>query len=708
MKRPGSTSNGSGGGLTFALQALLERHESYMASSESDRVRLCSTITNLECEKSTLQAANDRIVAENRLLLDQLDGLNTTLAETDDHVKSLEAMLTNAQLEMRRLTVLARHTEELEQQLAEMERGMMVFEDELCEKREEGRSALRRWREAEGRVRALEMEVERIEKEARMEREKHEEIMGRMERRGAVNREMRTVEGRLKSTAGAAALREGGDDRGPTSAVSHFVRDILHDNANLQAGIVELRELLQTSNEEVQNLREQIMLHQPVNGTEMREDGYTTPLVSLDEQLWGQQPQQASQEVHVHHHYHSKFSTRKERTPVARRHSRKRMSIGLGLLESTPESSVPSTPIGRSQRRDSSPLLPALLTRQPVPRARPTRWSVQSVATGSTLSSLPSSPRSYFDRPFDRLEREEEFSRPTSPESAGGYDSPAASLGAGHRKGRNSELSFVPYREMDLAPIPIEGVLPAVPDQDTENGKDRVEEDDTSQPNATSHDSLTDDTSGAPRPEPVPPDPDDNSTPLAAFDVEEIRPLRRSTSHDSLISISGMDIHLAKRKPSQVFVISRGLSSFSAPRPTRTISASQPLASIAEVTASSAKRSFSSDETSSSLAMLSGLAGNTSKTSQAAPTGQTSSGLGQLVGGWVRGRWGIAPLNSSGDLRAQAAANLFAGRPPGINQKGGIPGLRPPARTPSQIHAKVVDEELLKESLTEQIEEIAG
>jgi len=58
-------------------------------------------------------------------------------------------------------------------------------------------------------------------------------------------------------------------------------------------------------------------------------------------------------------------------------------------------------------------------------------------------------------------------------------------------------------------------------------------------------------------------------------------------------------------------------------------------------------------------------------------------------------------------LRAKAAAtaspkpNPFSGRPPGINQKGAIPGLRPPVRTPSEVHARVVNEGLLKESLAE-------
>jgi hypothetical protein len=135
------------------------------------------------------------------------------------------------------------------------------------------------------------------------------------------------------------------------------------------------------------------------------------------------------------------------------------------------------------------------------------------------------------------------------------------------------------------------------------------------------------------------------------------------------------------------------------------------VASIVEVNASSLNLRSASDSTStSSISMLSGLAasgGPSSPQPSANVKGEWPSGLGRLVGGWVMGKWGIAPMASTGDLRAQAAGTArakpipFAGRPPGINQEGAIPGLRPPVRTPSEVHARVVNEGLLKESLAE-------
>jgi hypothetical protein len=112
----------------------------------------------------------------------------------------------------------------------------------------------------------------------------------------------------------------------------------------------------------------------------------------------------------------------------------------------------------------------------------------------------------------------------------------------------------------------------------------------------------------------------------------------------------------------------------------------------------------------SSISMLSGLAtagGSASPQPSANAKGEWQGGLGRLVGEWVWGKRGIAPMASTDNLREQAAAspnpntNPFAARPPGINQKGFIPGLRPPVRTPSEVHARVVNEGLLRESLAE-------
>jgi hypothetical protein len=731
--RPSST------GLTFALQALLTRHESYIASSSAERDIFTAQIVQLECDKSALEHTNTCLVRENRELLDHLESLNTTIADSDAHIASLAATLAEAQFELKRLTALVVRTEELERQLEQMEIGRSQLERDVKAGEESERSAVWRWREAEGRVRSMEEQLERIEREARAERERHVELMARMERKRGVERDLQ-LERAAGILKGAATVKkeEGNGGGGGTSVVSHFVRDILQDNANLQAGIVELRELLQGSNEEVQNLRELVMVHQPISSTIHgggQDGGEARQATPLNEELeWLAGPNHVPQQLHVHHHYHAKLSTKKDRTPLTRRGSKKRAAIGLSTP--TPGSPMMQNPSPRHASQPSplpGPLGPPIAY---IP-TRKSRWSVQSATTGSsTISSLPNSPRSEFDHRnssiFDRIESMSETSRPTSPES-GGYATPQ--FGWGCRKGHVSEVCLSPFAEL---PEDVEGTslpssrqvirhsergMPLVePPQKADSGdtdiakEEEIDPLDISAPTEAAPRSETGETSMQ----------DIQQTHESASEMllelgersrephnqqRLIQPsLRRSNSHESLVSISGMDIHIPKNSSSQIFALGRGFSSSAIPT-SGTLPSSRPVASIAEVNASSLNpRSASDSASASSISMLSGLValGNSSSPQPSANAkGEWQGGLGRLVGGWVMGKWGIAPMASTGDLQAHAAGTAraksipFAGRPPGINQKGVIPGLRPPVRTPSEVHARVVNEGLLRESLAE-------
>jgi hypothetical protein len=754
-------------GLIFPLQALLTRHESYVSESQQEHQRLTAYISELERERAHLQTTNGKIVEENRQLLNQLEVANTSLKDSDSHVKSLEALLRDCEVESRRLNGLSRRTEELEFQILELEKERITLSRQSDDAIEETKSTIRRWKESEAKVRKLEIELQRIEWDAKKDRERYEEIIARLERERVLERELGGAEGRLK---GAAAIRGlNGKGRG-TNVVSHFVRDILQDNANLQAGIVELRELLQASNEEVQNLREQILQHQPVESGDVQDLSSSVP---LSEQIdWAEPPPKVQQSVHVHHHYHAKLGKR-ERTPTIRRTSRKRAVIGPGMLPSTPESSAPSTPVIGHHRFVSSPILPISL-HQPQPLRN--RWSVQSTATASSMvSSFPSSPRSYYEQPssiFDRLEAGEESSRPTSPESTGFASSPLKFDGiSGFGKCEQlgiEESEFIPTHiteDHEISPSETEAEtksqetayepgsqeLTPKPSQilvadDWVEGHIHPEPPDT----GTSTEQLTPATgTGLPNiiveeePEEHPDVLEQSfqaepSSSLASYDGPEgvTGPsLRRTASHDSLVSISGMDIHIAKRpssSTSQSSSLLKGNKAYFAlsPSAARRMPSAQPLATVTEYTASSSGRSFSSNSltvpsaelslpprsVSSSVVALSGLAGLPS--SQHDNQQPSSSGLTRLVGGWVRGKWGIAPVKSNTDLRSSAAStstsssidsqqrqgqssSLFPiGRGPGINQKGPIPGLRPPQRI-TAVQITKVDEVVLKESLAE-------
>ncbi|EXJ70666.1 uncharacterized protein A1O5_05656 [Cladophialophora psammophila CBS 110553] len=760
-------------GLTFALQALLNRHESYVSESQQEHQRLTAYINELENERSALQTTNDKIVEENRQLLTQLETANTSLKESDSHVKSLEALLRDCEVEVRRLNGLSRRTEELELKILEMEKERMTITQQADDARGEIRSTVKRWKESEIRVRQLEREVQRIEWDAKEDRERYEEIIARLERERVLERELGGAEGRLKS---AAAFRGPDAQEKTTNVVGHFVRDILQDNANLQAGVVELKELLQASNEEVQNLREQILEHQPVDDSG---SGAMSGSVPLSDQLgWSQPAPNVQQSVHVHHHYHAKLAKR-DRTPTVRRSSRKRTVLGLGMLPSTPESSAPTTPVAGPHRLFSSPVLPITLHQ---PQATRKRWSMQSAATSSSMmSSFPSSPRSYLEQSssiFDRLEAGEESSRPTSPESTGGLASPPLKFNPGYEydertrlpleeeerevggaeafpkdehEGLSDEADLQHGEEAkgsgshDLTPkpsqIPVGGGRMSdtvQPDPPAPNITDLSQEaSKTEPPNiiiegepvlSMPEESAEDVQEDRMSPSTTPYDLDD------ASDIANRSKLRRTSSHDSLVSISGMDIHIAKRptsSSSQSSSVLRGNKAYFAlgPSAARRIASAQPLATVTEYTALSSMTLLSSGSSntlssghqlpqrsvSSSFAALSGLADLSP--SHAEDQQPSPSGFGRLLGGWVRGKWGIAPMKSSGGLTSSAASiatssssetqlqgaspfPFMGGRLPGINQKGPIPGFKPAPKI-SGVQVTMVDEEGLKQTLAE-------
>ncbi|KAK5051521.1 hypothetical protein LTR84_003173 [Exophiala bonariae] len=757
-------------------QALLTRHETYVGDSQREHERLTEYINELEEERSNLQTKNEKIVEENRELLTQLEAANTSLKESDDHVKDLELLLRDCEMEVRRLNFLTHQTEELELKLLEMERDRVTLSRKVDDSAEEAKSTIMRWKESELKVRQLENEVQKIEWEAKQDKERHEEVIARLERERILERELGGAEGRLK---GAAALQGLKGQASGSNVVSHFVRDILQDNANLQAGIAELRELLQTSNDEVQNLREQIVLHQPVSN-DLPNSAGASPR-PLSEQLhWVSTPKQVQQEVHVHHHYHAKIAGKKDRTPTVRRASRKRAVMGLGVLPSPPDSSAPSTPTIGPHRFVSSPILPITLHQ---PQAKRNRWSVQSAATGtSQLSSFPGSPRSYYDRSstiFDRLEGGEESSRPTSPESAAGYSDSMF-----HQINYKSAIDdeSTPLDEEAVTEDFSDGV--ALPTPPTPEGLDLIAEEldapdnlsrdltpkpsqvlDTGSRNtsfvepkppeplkppdiANLPDALAQAISptASPKfelnvpsqiltlPEPVPATESDEASHAYDFrtvlDVAAQPVLRRKGSHDSLVSISGMDIHIAKRPTTATSHSSNLLKGNRAyftrpPSATRTYASAQPLATVTEFTALSSIRSLSSDHrspvemamgtaqtptkaTSLSIEALSGIAGLSSPIQSESPS---SGGIGRLVGGWVRSKWGVAPVKSSGDLRSQAQVKpqvpveplpFFTGRSAGINQPGAIPGFRTTRNAPTtEVQVKMVDEQGLRDIFVE-------
>ena len=685
--------------LTFALQALLERHETNMVEAEEERSKMALCIQKLETDRRDLEIQNAKTIQENRSLLDQLEDLNNTVTESDAHIHSLTRTLEATRQELQRLTILAARTSKLEGQLLAMETDQSNLQTQLATSEEESRSALQRWKRAERTIEHLKEQVDRIEREAREERERHVEVVGRMERRTVVEKELESAAGRLKGAAAAASL---GRPNTGSNVVSHFVKDILQDNTNLQMGIVELRELLMNSNEEVENLREQMKIHQPL--VNENDEEYSNP--SLHAELSKKTVLEALPELHVHHHYHRNAkgdSSGRERGLLHRKPKKKRSIVGPGAFAPPPVYQIP-----RAQRAGAAPVVPrhsaaAILsqTSVSVPNLAESgssqRWSVQSSQTGRLSfanSSIPSTPQSGFRNSslFDSIDTAIDSSRPTTP---GSSDSGSPTT---FSKSSFPEATFRSFSgPTGLALRSVE------PQQSTTTAYsvikgEFVKKPDTSQRRASNESShFLEKSEGSTRHDYITPNPDSliNGDPKSMSRPFQPQ-LRRATSHESVLSLSGMDVHTVQQRPSQTFS-GQGFT------PRNPYGLALPLGaasntSMLSPTTATGRPAFQrrGDSRDRHRSLLSGTAAADKSRSEAG-----RSTLGGRVGGWMWGKWGVTPTASTGNIRAKAALNAIDERASGVNQRGWIKGLRASQSAPHHVEPEVVDTSLLQETLGE-------
>jgi len=696
--------------LTLALQNLLYRHEAYVADSERERREMVATIESLERDKMELEAQNAQTIKANRDLLDQLETLNSAVADSDASIQALEDTLRSAEQEIERLNTLAARTRVLEQQLIDLEREQSLLQTSLDNKLVDERTAIQRWKNAERTIGDLQDQIDRIEREAREERERHVEVVARMERRMAVEGELNTAAGRLKAKAG--------QEKAGTSVVSSFVKDILLDNANLQHGILELREMLGHSNEEVENLRDQLRVHQPVSSSPPTED-VATP--TLQKELEAETDHATNQELHIHHHYHGpKISKNIPKAQASRRPKKKRFSL-------TPTHFDPPPP--HLDRSSTATILNQ--TAVSVPNTH--RWSQ---ATTLTVGSMPGSPisdshrGSMYDRVFSDVAYDS--SRPTSPPDSIDMQSPMMAPMKIHdyhrdpdatpRHNRRKSHGLKPPSLMTIrstsTPIsmttkssPATAIISAVsPANSLANDiftlppsiqpepqaaiPEEVEESTLTSPDATSLISPPHDIFSA----------DDLLSPLTKMRP----PLRRHASHESLISVSGMDIHTLQSRPSQLLYGSS--SRFSTPGNGSSVGP--------ELTpwTATAHGQLSRKAVESSRLLL-------SSQKRLAPR-KSETGIGKKVGGWVFGKWGAAPApesprrpTSSDSKQTQSSQGSAKKkdkapererpqvklRPSGVNQSGPIWGFFdiPEVEVPTKVVVQDYDADALGEALAD-------
>ncbi|OAG07737.1 uncharacterized protein CC84DRAFT_1144501 [Paraphaeosphaeria sporulosa] len=698
-------------------QALLSRHEAYVADSERERKHMLSTIEGLEKDKVELEEKNAQAIKANRQLLDRLEELNNAVASSDAQIKALSDTLHSTEEELQRLSSLAARTQMLEAQLLDLEREQMQTQTSLELKLSDEKTAIQRWKRAERVIADLQDQIDRIEKESREERERHVEIVARMERRMAVDGELATAAGRLKAKAGV--------DKSGTNVVSHFVKDILLDNVNLQHGIVELREMLDNSNKEVERLREYLGAHQPVSPTESPTELATPQAATpnLQKELAGETVY--NQELHIHHHYSQPIAKTPSKPP-ARRPRKKRFSLTPGHF-TPPMQADPATQT-------------TILTQTAVTVPNTNRWS-----NATTLApSLPSSPLSASHRGsiYDRVFSDANYdsSRPTSPSDSIDLQSPnfgpkSYFIGDISQHNRKKSQSLKPPSLATIRSVstPVSITAKSSPASAVVSG--------ISPAGSLANDEFV--LSPSLQAQPTIPEEgedsnvDSNATPEnlvspppnARIDDEELgdlisplaqsRPtLRRAVSHESLISISGMDIHTLQLRPSQLLLSAS--PRFATPGGTDSLNP-ELTPWTATATARMSRRDLDSSAYNRSL-----LYSSTPRAPSAAYRIPSAGGLGKKVGGWVLGRWGTTPASpsatssprpdSSKSAETQSSTDTVKKdlgvkkkevkkevrlRAPGVNQDGPIWGFFDIKETPTKVVVEEYDAEALGEALGE-------
>ncbi|KAH8671434.1 hypothetical protein BX600DRAFT_248248 [Xylariales sp. PMI_506] len=634
--------------------ALLARHEAYMADAERDRVELTSRIEQLEMDNKELEAKNAQTIEENRDLLNQLEALNSSVADSDGRIRSLEATLLSSQQIIRRLEGETARAESLERQLAFLEQEQIDLQNTLATTHEEARTAMARWQRAERGILNLQDQLERMEEETRRERDRHAEMIGRMEKQRAVDRELNTAAGRLK---GAAAAKSLGTPSG-SNVVSHFVRDLLQDNANLQHGIAELREMLMNSNDEIQALREQVLYHQPLPDGDENASTLRAELESKQSPISRGHTPTVSQELHIHHHYHV---TPK---PETKKPKKKRQVLSAGIFIPP---SLPSTPPNASWRTPPQ-------IRSGRESGMSNRWSVLSEQPSEFApSSVPSSPQSnhhnsLFDTAFVG-------SMPTSPVTSVDPMSPSW---RSHRK-QPSNMSARSFQVPQN--FALDQSIPSHTHTIMEEGDGPEDIPDlgiTTDESAGDDDTSSRDQAGAS---------DDLDIYINEMVSDQGRPrLRRALSHESIVSLSGgLDIHTLKSRPSQLTL--RPLSSATSVTASSTVTA-QPLLSI--------------DPSKRSSVLLREHYGPSPVGSLPSQSG--ASGRGSWVG-WRPWRGASGGASTPAKPREKDYMRDY-GRSPGINQPGYIPGFQQylaarQKRSPGTILPEQIDQDALREGLNE-------
>lgn len=682
------------------LQVLLERHESYKSDVELDRGRLLSDMERLEKCKLEAEAENLRLSGENNDLTDQLDCLNQAIAESDTQIQTLTSTLERTQLEVQGLASCASRAALLEEELVRMEKEQAHLREEFTITQEGEKNAIQRWKKAECGLDNLHDQLDRMEMASREERERNFELFKRMERKQMV----------VKDGSFVGGLRADGQNRNKIGMASHFVGDILQENAKLQRFVVELKELLQNSDEEAQNLREQMTLHRSLDQSLSEKGEYSgSHHLPLSEELRFREP--ITKEVHVHHHYHGSTST---------------------SLRSKPRTGRLRIPVPHRQHRNSSapPFMLEWQKKKPGARRaikymKPPASSITRAMNAPGLSSSPSSPRSGYRTSsiFDPFE-EIESSQPSSPEIPNLTLSNPESLHCGPLSETPANaISKIPEQKQPSLGFPYPRLLESEGDSDAVSVQENKSRKITGQTRHTHSDPIlikdTENLCGQSHRQNAVVNNFDGSSYVCSSSSPsgQAKTLESNTSPFSIFGVNTREYN------ELAFTSTLTRASFNSPHRISSagviFSTTAPMISKTNVVIP--KASIPDDKT--SLSLLSSAVSSSTRSRNSEPSTQKTAeglqktrgvaiipkfpvrfraiGVGKRVNSWVHKRPSAQMTDSAGDAVPDSSATAVMARSPGVNQNGPIFGLRPPNPAPTSVHAQGIDHVLLQETLLE-------
>lgn len=272
-------------------QALLARHQKYVASAEHEKAEMLYDISQLKEQLRTIDLENEKLLNENSQLAKQLSFVSDSLYVSDQKVEKLSESLNTQKSLIIQVNGYAARTDALEEQIILLESMRENLEQEVQLSARDKRQAEMRWRKTEQLLDKLTLQYQQLEEEA------------------AQNQIIIPAQTDSASVLNTTTPTKKQDD----TPLKGFIKTLVVENKDLESKSTDLQLELESARRENQLLKQQLALSaiNPPNSLTIVQPQLHTSSDSANQQLY----------LH-HHHFHtvSQSSIISQSTP-ARKHN---------------------------------------------------------------------------------------------------------------------------------------------------------------------------------------------------------------------------------------------------------------------------------------------------------------------------------------------------------------------------------------------------